>query len=699
MRDFQRHYTLFPVIFCLKGMNESPIERHNPSNMSQQCLLSSDGIRSLTQSTDGEGLYWTADPSRELPVIISTDPSDVGSLRPITVMEAFQASCSVNSERTALKVERNNHWKTWTYAQYYQDVTGFAKSLIAVGMQPFECVNIIGFNAPEWFIADIGTIFAGGIVSGIYTTNGPESCHYVANHSKAKVVVVEDQEQLDKFLSIRDRLPHLTAIVQYIGTPQGDDLNGVYSWQEFMALGGAVDDDALQTRIAAQRPGNCCTLIYTSGTTGTPKAVMLSHDNVTWTARAMLRAYDLGSSDEVIVTYLPLSHIAAQMADMHGPMMLGATVAFARPDALRGSLVETLNAVRPTIFFGVPRVWEKIEEKMRDVGRANTGVKKAFGDWAKTVGLAGNTNRLKGESVPWGWTLASAAVFKNVQKALGLDRCNIRITGAAPITKQTVEYFMSLDMSLAELYGMSESSGPGTLSLPGRTQLGSVGVAMNGTQVVIDQPDAKGEGEILMGGRHVFMGYMFNAEATAGTFTKHGLLKSGDVGRLDEDGFLKITGRIKELIITAGGENVAPVPIEDAVKAELPCVSNIMVIGDKRKFLSALITLKTEPDPATGAPTQTLAGAVREFTDAKTSEEAMRDQKLITVIQEGIARANAKAVSRAQRVSKWTMLPDDFSVQTNELTPTMKLKRRVVATKYGATIETMYESEAHPSKL
>lgn len=652
---------------------------------------------------NGDGVLWTTDPSVELPVRVSTDLNNPASAKPLTVIEMFKNTVKAHGKTPAVRVERSGKWIEWNYEQYYNDCSKFAKSLISIGFQKHESVSIMGFNSPEWFIADLGAIFAGGIAAGIYTTNGPKAAHYVANHCKARVAVVEDEEQLNKFLEVWDDLPNLKAIVMWTGTPK-KEIKGVYDWNSFMRLGSNVSDKDLQDRMDYQKPGHCCTLIYTSGTTGNPKAVMLSHDNLTWTASVCASILDFDIGNERLISYLPLSHIAAQMTDLHGPISVGGTVSFAKPDALKGSLVETLTAVKPTFFMGVPRVWEKIEEKMRSVGAANTGAKKALGDWAKRVGLEGSYNALEGKGLPWGWSIANTIVFKNIKKALGLEFTKIRATGAAPITLNTLEYFMSLDLPLYELYGMSESSGPHSFSFPGSVKMGSVGRSMPGAETWIVQPDQKQQGEICMRGRHVFMGYMNDKENTMNTIDDQGWLHSGDLGCVDSDGFLKITGRIKELIITAGGENIPPVLIEDNLKAELPAISNAMLIGDKRKFLSCLITLKNEPD-ADGNPTEKLFGAALDLaksvgSTATTTVEAASCEKYLKAIQDGINRANKVAISRAQYINKWKVLPTDFSLAGNELTPTMKLKRRIVVQKNHDLIEQFYESDPSlPAKL
>jgi long-chain-fatty-acid--CoA ligase ACSBG len=614
-------------------------------------------------------------------------------------MEAFDDVVVRHGDAVALRVERNGVWQEHTWKEYQRDCNRFAKACLAVGLQRFDAVSIIGFNAPEWLIANIGAIFAGGMAAGIYTTNNAESTWYIAHHSKSRIAVAEDSEQVDKFISTKARLPALTHIVQYTGTVSAAHAaQGVLSWADFLALGDSVSDAALAERKRCQRPGQCCTLIYTSGTTGTPKAVMISHDNATWTASSALGPVAVSVEDR-IVSYLPLSHVAAQIVDVHIPMATGASLSFAQPDALKGSLVTTLTAVEPTLFLGVPRVWEKIEEKMKAVGAAGGAAQQAVGAWAKRVGLAHSLASLSGEPSPWGYTVAEKLVFSNVKKALGLGKTRLRLTSAAPITKETLSYFMSLDLPILEVYGMSESTGPHTVSFPDQQKLFSVGRPFPGAEQRLHNRGAtrEGEGEICMWGRHVFMGYMGNEEATAGTVDAEGLLHTGDLGR-EDDGYLFITGRLKELLITAGGENVAPVAIEDHIKEELPLLANAMVVGDARKFLSVLLTIKAEPD-AEGNPTDMVAAPAVAWLQAQgvaaeegktTVTSLLRDEAVRLLVNKGIERANKHAVSAAQKIQKWALLPKDFSLATGELTPTLKLKRRVVLDINKELVDSLY---------
>ncbi|KAM9360185.1 long-chain-fatty-acid--CoA ligase ACSBG2-like [Symphorus nematophorus] len=634
--------------------------------------------------------------SRDKAVKLKMEGSGAASDTPITIHQMFLEAVDKYGDHPALVSKKEGQWVTLTWRQYYEQCRAAAKSFLKLGLERYHGVGILGFNSPEWFISDVGCIFAGGLATGIYTTNSPEACQYVAANCEANILVVENQKQLDKILQVKDQLPHLKAIVQYKGELQ-QKAPFLYTWAEFMKLGDDVPDEQLNAMIDSLRANECCSLIYTSGTTGNPKGVMLSHDNLTWTARTALSMANIKPAEEVIVSYLPLSHVAAQMFDMWMCMCFALTTYFAEPDALKGSLGTTLKEARPTCFLGVPRVWEKMQEKMKAVGAKSSPMRKRIADWAKSIGLQYNYSVMNGENqVPWGFMLANNLVFKRVRAALGLDRCKICITGAAPITKETLEYFMSLNIPVMENYGMSESSGPHSVSVNEEYCIASCGKVMPGCKTKLDNPDKDGNGEICFWGRHVFMGYLNSPDKTAEAIDQDGWLHSGDLGRHDQHGFLYITGRIKELIITAGGENIPPVPIEDALKAEVPIISNAMLIGDKLKFLSMLLTLKCVVDN-NGDPTDELSPEALDFcqqhgvTATKVSEiVANKEPAIYKAIQEGVERINARATSNAQKVQKWVILERDFSVGGGELGPTMKLRRPIVVKMYQEKINEMY---------
>jgi long-subunit acyl-CoA synthetase (AMP-forming) len=582
-------------------------------------------------------------------------------------MEVFEETATKYSSQPAMKVKLDGNWKTTTWGDYRTQVRAAAKSLIALGMEAGKGVSIIGFNCPQWLVMDLATIYAGGFPAGIYTTNSPEQCKYVAEHSDSTIAVCENDEHLQKFLKIRDDLPLLKACILMNG--DNDDAK-VHSWDAFMKLGEDVSDEDLQARMDAQDADDVCTLIYTSGTTGDPKAVMISHDNITWTANTAL--HTLGARDgDRFISYLPLSHIAEQVITLHGPMVSGGCTWFAESIAMLG---DNLREVRPTIFLAVPRVWEKIQAKIVAGAAKNSGMKKRIGTWAKGVGLKGGYASQRGESMPMFYGLADKLVFSKVKALLGLDECRLQITSAAPISKSTLEFFLSLGVPIMEVYGMSESTGPATISLPHKYRTASVGWVLPGTEVRIAD-----DGEICMRGRHIFKGYYKNSEATAEALDEDGWLHSGDIGDIDDQGFLRITDRKKDLIITAGGENIAPQLLEGMLKS-IAVVSQAVVIGDRRKHLSALLTIDEtkvqETIEQSGSP-------------AKTMEELASCDKAHSWLMEQVEEVN-KGLARVQTIKKIKILPRDLSIEGGELTPTMKVKRKVVNANYAADIEAFY---------
>jgi long-subunit acyl-CoA synthetase (AMP-forming) len=584
-----------------------------------------------------------------------------------TVMEVFEQTAKKQGDGPALRYKQGAQWKTTSWADYRKQVRAAAKSMIKLGLEPKKGVSIIGFNCPQWVIADLAAIYAGGAPAGIYTTNSPEQCQYVAHHSDSQIVVVENREQLEKFKQIRDQLPDLQAIVMMFGDDDDDD---VYSWTEFMDLGKDVSDDDLDARIKAQDPDDVCTYIYTSGTTGDPKAVMISHDNITWTAKAALDSLGHAPGD-VVISYLPMSHIAEQVVSLHGPIYMGGCTAFAESIDLLG---DNLREIRPTMFLAVPRVWEKIQAKMVQAGAQNTGLKKKIAAWARTQGLAGGYADQSSNPRPLFYGLAEKLVFSKVREKLGLDRSRVQITSAAPISKDTLEFFLSLGVPIMEVYGMSECTGPATVSLPDKYKTGKVGVTLPGTELKIAD-----DGEICMRGRHVFKGYFKNPEATAESIDDDGWLHSGDIGEIDSDGFLQITGRKKDIIITAGGENIAPQVIEGKLKG-IAVVSQAVVVGDRRKHLSALLTIDDTK----------LEELLRESgSSAKTMTEAAQDGKVHDWLMKQVDVIN-KSLAKVQSIKKIAILPADLTIDAGELTPTMKVKRNVVNAKYAAVVDAFY---------
>lgn len=622
----------------------------------------------------------------------------VRSMPPESVPGLLSKIASTYSDHIAFvtRPDANGNRKSYTYREYEKQVRTVAKAFLKLGLERYHGVCILGFNSPEWIISDIAAIYAGGFAVGVYTTNSPEACQYCAENSRANIIVLEDAKQLEKIQKIKKDLPHLKTIIMYDGEPEDKD---VLSWKDLIKIGESESDDKLNEVLKTIGVNECCTLVYTSGTVGNPKAVMLNHDNLVYDAKNLVHAYKFDNTSEVLVSYLPLSHVAAQVVDIFCCLAIAGTLYFADKNALKGSLVDTLVVARPTVFVGVPRVWEKIFERMQSVARNNGMIKSWIASWAKAQGLYYNLNKLKGTDFKhWGYLFAKWLVFNKVKAALGLDRCTVCVTAAAPLSTEIKQYFLSLDIVILEAYGMSECSGAHTLSTNDRCRLGAVGPTLAGFSTKLDNPDSTGEGEICMSGRHVFMGYLNEPEKTAEVFDEDGWLHTGDLGTEDTDGFLYVTGRIKELVITAGGENVPPVHIEQLVLAELPALSNAVLIGDQRKYLTMLVTLKTEMNNETGAPKDNFTPDTLKWlqsigSKATTVTELLqtRDPLVYNEIDQAVKRANTKVISNAQKVQKFQILPHDFSVPTGELGPTLKLKRNVIHKMYANLIEDMYK--------
>ncbi|XP_066152840.1 very long-chain-fatty-acid--CoA ligase bubblegum isoform X1 [Euwallacea fornicatus] len=620
----------------------------------------------------------------------------IETLPPISVPGYVKRAAEIFPDQIALSWKQEQEWKHFTYRQYLEEIRTVAKAFIHLGLKPRHSVCILGYNSVEWFLSDLAAIFAGGIAAGIYTTNSPSACQHSAEVSKANIIVVEDEQQLQKILQIRANLPQLKAVIQYSGTPSESD---VISWKEILEIGRNCSDGPLEERLSKICINECCTLVFTSGTIGNPKAVMLSHDNLTYDATVIMERLRLARGEETLISYLPLSHVAAQVVDIYLSMNAGAAVYFADKDALKGTLVNTLKEVRPTKFLGVPRVYEKIYEKMQQIAAQNGFIKKAIASWAKEYTLQHHLNLINGiHSKSWAYSLASSIIFNKIKEALGFERCTFFCSAAAPLATDIKRYFLSIDIPVMECFGMSEASGGHTLATESANNLSSIGMTIPGLKTKILNPESNGHGEICMYGRHIFMGYVNELEKTRETIDDEGWLHTGDLGYVDEKGLVYITGRLKELLITAGGENVPPVPIEQNVKLELPFVNNAFLIGDKRKYLSLLISLKCEVDPSNGTPTDELQPLTQEVLKslgcpASTVTEVLKngpDPKLLAFIKAGIDRCNEKATSRAQKIQKFAILPVDFSIATGELGPTMKVKRRVVETKYSDIIESLY---------
>lgn len=594
-----------------------------------------------------------------------------------SIVHVFQATAAKKADGDALRFKSNGRWQAISWREYVRRVRAVAKALIKLGLEPGSAVAIAGFNRWEWLVSDLGVMAAGGVPAPIYQTCTPDQAGYIAGHCEAQFAIVEDMTQVEKFRAQKDRLPRLERIIVMQRTDagadagvDGDGAEDLLSFDAFLKAGDDVADQQLDARLDALSPETLATIIYTSGTTGHPKGVMLSHKNLIFTAGVAVNTA-MGSAEEHLISYLPLSHIAEQMISIHAAVTRGATVSFAEGMAKLG---DNLREIRPTVFLGVPRVWEKIQSKMMEAGAKNSGLKKQIAAWARRVGMEGGRRLQRGEPLPWTYELAERLVFSKVKEKLGLDRCAYPVTSAAPIGKDTLEFFLSLGIPIYEVYGMSESTGPATGSKPGCWEVGSAGPPLPGTEVKVAD-----DGEICMRGDHVFMGYYKNPEATREALDEERWLHSGDVGQIDDRGFIKITDRKKDLIITAGGKNVAPQNIEALLKS-IRGVAQVAVIGDRRRFLTALIALDPE-DAQQAAKAHSGTG--------KTLAQLAEDKDFQSYLEKSVEDVNRK-LARFETIKKFKVLANEFTVDTGELTPTLKLKRRVVMDKYKDDIEAMY---------
>jgi len=645
-------------------------------------------------------------------------------------------------------------WRRWTWKEYLADVQMTANAFVHLGLKMNGTVAIFGFNSPEWNLSALAAMMVGAKSCGIYPTDTVDQVVYKVGHSSAAIAVVGDNKKLEPFFTT---MPGLKAIFMYGETPNKEQIlrTGeplpVYAWSSIPRLSAELSLSSTPFGEGPDPSTPCC-LVYTSGTTGMPKAVMLSHDNVCFMARGMLRVsrtrLGVEYGQERALSYLPLSHVAGFQADITIPIALTActkgfmTVYMSRPyDLKEGSLKDRLTFVRPTVFLGVPRVWEKFHEGLKNAGRRASEMKgmKAMmpiiccvrkstaAKWSKDQGLrsakalqsggSGSTTSCLG--------LADAMILSKIRAALGLDACKVCLTGAAPIMTETLEAFGSYGLQVNELYGMSESTGYATVSTDEKFLWNSCGFASPGGQVRIFKPNAddsqkrvecpraqdiynpteENQGEICFRGRHIMMGYLANPELgeehvaevkkkTAEAIDDDGWMHSGDMGCLGENGFVRITGRYKELIITAGGENVAPVPIEDSMKRLCPALSNVVMIGDKRKFNSCLVTLKTQEEGGTQ-----LHQDAKLVDGVETVSAAKGNAEYLALIQKAIDLTNrdAKACpSNASKVQKFVILPCDFTVDAAELTPTMKVRRNIIQSKYAADIDQLYGEAGEP---
>ena len=560
-------------------------------------------------------------------------------------------------------------WVPTGYGLYADQVKRAGKALIALGFAPGSSVAILGANRPEWAILGLACMAVGGAPAGIYATSSPVEARYIVNHTEAPIVLVDGEVQWQKIRAERANMPHLRWVVTMRGARVDDPQ--VLSWDAFLGKGEKVADATFFERLHALEPGGVASLIYTSGTTGPPKGVMLSHANIAFAGTQALELTNVTWSDRIL-SYLPLSHIAEQIFTLYGPITAGCCVYYAESIE---KVPDNLREVRPTLFFAVPRIWEKFHAGVAAKLAATHGAKRLLADWAREVGRRASVYTMRGQRLPIAleaqYRLANRLFFTKVKEALGLDRGRFFVSGAAPVARKVLEFLASLDIVVHEGYGMSENAGSTSLNRLHKTKLGSVGTAIRGVDSKIAD-----DGESLTCGPNTFLGYYKEPAATAAAIVD-GWLHSGDLGAIDADGFISITGRKKDLIITAGGKNIAPTNIEAALKTHA-LVSEVVVIGDRRKHLTALVVL--DVDSAT---------RFRQERGLADSGPLHADPAIVAEVRRGLDAVNAD-MARVEQVKKFVILPKPFSIETGELTPTLKVKRKVVEEKFSTEIESMY---------
>lgn len=595
-----------------------------------------------------------------------------------TILARLLEKAEAHPNRPAHFFWREGGWARWTWAEYVARARAFAGALVGLGFRPGEAVAIMADNCPEWAMADVGAMLAGGVPAGVYATLNAEQAAYVAGHCEARVIVVDNQKRLATILSRQHELPKLERVVTIdpaAARDAGD--RRVVSFVEF-CRGGDATQGEISRRASLVGGDDPATLIYTSGTTGPPKGALLTHANLAYIGSVAVELTGVSTQDR-IVSYLPLSHIAEQVFTIHGPASSGAEVWFARSlERLRDALL----AARPTIFLGVPRVWEKLRGALSARFAEAKGPRRRLLAWARQTGLEAGRHRLAGTPLPPSLEVqervAKRLVFDRVRRELGLDALRLAVSGAAPIGTDVLEFFLSLGLPVYETYGQTEGSGAATMNrnLPGRAKIGAVGRPVPGVDLKI-APD----GEILLRSQGVFAGYHKDPEATAQTVVD-GWLHSGDVGEIDADGFLRVTDRKKDILITSGGKNVTPVNIELKLQ-RIEGIGRAVVVGDRRKYLSALLTVDPDRGPA-------LARA-RGWPEGR--EELARHPGFFEHVREGVDRVNAE-LGRHETIKRFTILARDFSQEGGELTPTQKVKRRAVADLYHREIDAMYDERS-----
>jgi long-chain acyl-CoA synthetase len=596
-----------------------------------------------------------------------------------TIPAIFWNAVKQRGTRVWMRQKHLGLWRSWTWNQTATAVQEIAGGLMSLGFAPGECASILANTVVEWVWADLAVLSAGGVSNGIYPTDAASQVHYLCEDSRTSVLFVEDDEQLDKALEVRAQLPGLRKIVVFdMEGLRGLDDAGVIGLDDLRALGRtylAQHPDELQQRVDACRPEDLAILVYTSGTTGKPKGAMHLHRGLAYTVRGYNTLVAQDERDERMC-FLPLCHIAERMGGEYFSLYTGSILNFVENPE---TIPENVREIAPTVVTAVPRVWEKFYSGVMISLKEAGLVQQAAYAWAIGVGTTIAERVLAGQAVS-GWLklqfqLARWLALNNVRKLIGIHRARFLVTGAAPISPDLVRWYLALGVPMLEVWGMTETCGASTGVPADRIKPGSIGPAAGFNEVRLDPAT----GEILVRGHNVFAGYLNLPEKTAETIDADGWLHTGDVGVVDADGYFRITDRMKDIIITAGGKNVTPSELENDLKFS-PYITDAVVIGDKRPYLTAIIMIDQEN--------------VEKFAQDRdvpfsNYSSLTRSPEVQALIQEEIERVNKK-FARVEQIKKFFLLENQLTAEDEELTPTMKLKRKLVEAKYAAQIEAMY---------
>ena len=596
-----------------------------------------------------------------------------------TIPEMFWNGVEKRGKQVWLRQKKLGIWRSWNWTETGEAVREIAGGLLSLGFARGECASILSNTVVDWVLADLAVLSCGGVSNGIYPTDAASQVHYLCEDSSSTVLFVEGDEQLDKALEVWPRLPRLRQIVVFnLEGLRGLNDPGVMGLDALRALGRAYlaqHAGLLEERVQSCQPDDLAILVYTSGTTGRPKGAMHSHRGVVFTARGYNTLVAQDERDERMC-FLPLCHIAERMGGEYFSLYTGAKLNFVENPA---TIPENVREIAPTVFTAVPRVWEKFYSGIMISLKEASWLQQAAYAWGIGVGAQIADQVMAGQPVS-GWLklkfmLARWIALDNARKLMGIHRARFCVTGAAPISPELVKWYMSLGVPMLEVWGMTETCGAATGVPAGRMKPGSIGPAAGYNEVRLDPAT----GEILVRGGNVFLGYLNLPDKTAETLDADGWLHTGDIGVMDDEGFFRITDRMKDIIITAGGKNITPSELENELKFS-PYVTDAVVIGDKRPFLTAIIMIDQENVEKFAQDTDI------PFSNYASLTRAIEVQQLI---QAEIDRVNQK-FARVEQIKKFFLLDTQLSAEDEELTPTMKLKRKLVEKKYAPQIETMY---------